>query len=56
MRLIDGRWVCRQCGAVLDVPTDRDPKVVIKAASGKPNVRVLMLGDTEVHRCEIEPT
>ncbi len=54
MRQHDGKWVCAHCGAELDVPKGAEPKVTIHAASGKPNVRVLMLDGKEIHRCEIK--
>ena len=53
MRQIDGRWVCVECGAVLDIASDENPKATIHAASGKPNVRVLVVDGKEVHRCEV---
>jgi hypothetical protein len=54
VRLDEGRWICKQCGAVLNVPAGRDPKVTIKGASGRPNVRILSIDGEEIHRCEIE--
>jgi hypothetical protein len=53
MRLHDGRYECAHCGAVLDIPLMNDPRVMIRAASGQPNVRVLFLDEREIHRCEI---
>ena len=53
MRQLDGRWVCVECGATIDVPNGKDPKPTIHAASGKPNMRVLMIDGKEVHRCEV---
>jgi hypothetical protein len=53
MRLRDGRYECAQCGAVLDVPLDDTPNVMIHAASGQPTMRVISVGYTELHRCEI---
>jgi hypothetical protein len=53
MRLRDGRYECAQCGAVLDVPMDETPNVMIHAASGRPNMHVISAGHTELHRCEI---
>jgi hypothetical protein len=54
MRHLDGKWLCAECGAVLHVADGDEPKVTIHAASGKPNVRVLMLRGVEIHRCEIK--
>ena len=53
MRQPDGHWVCVQCGAKLDVPRDVQPVVTIHGASGKPNIRVLKVGRSEIHRCEL---
>jgi hypothetical protein len=52
MRVQDGRYVCALCGAVLDLPMEATPKVMIKAASGQPTWRVLSVGRKEIHRCE----
>ena len=53
MRLVDGRYECAQCGAILDVPLVENPTVVMQAASGQPNVRVLRYRGREIHRCEV---
>jgi hypothetical protein len=55
MRLHDGRYECVLCGAVLEVPTDHEPLVVIKAAGGKPNIRVIVYEGKEVHACPMQP-
>jgi hypothetical protein len=53
MRLRDGRYKCALCGAILDLPLVENPTVVIRAASGEPNVRVLRYEGREIHRCAI---
>ena len=53
MRKRRGKWTCKQCGEVLDVPADRRPDVTIVAASGQPNVRILTVDGEELHRCVI---
>ena len=53
MRKRRGKWTCKQCGAVLDIPADRQPDVMIAAASGQPNVRILTIDGEEIHRCVI---
>lgn len=53
MRKRRGHWECKQCGAVVDVPAGRQPDVMIAAASGQPNVRILTIDGTEIHRCMI---
>ena len=53
MRKRRGLWTCRQCGAVLDIPAGRRPEVMIAAASGQPNVRILTIDGKEIHRCVI---
>jgi hypothetical protein len=54
MRLIDGRYQCLLCGAVLDIPTDSEPQVVIVAASGEPNMRTIVYEGVEIHRCAVQ--
>lgn len=54
VKLIDGSYVCAQCGEVLDLPKGEPPKVTIRAASGKPNVRVLTHDGKEIHRCTVK--
>jgi hypothetical protein len=53
VRRHDGRYECILCGAVLDLPTNKKPKVVIAAASGKPMMRTIVHNGTEIHRCPI---
>ncbi len=55
MRLRKGKYECELCEAVLDVPTDKKPKVVIAAASGKPMMRTIVYEGKEIHRCPIAP-
>ena len=53
MRLHDGRYECTLCGAVLEIPTDREPKVAIKATSGSRNMRTIIYEGKESHSCPI---
>jgi hypothetical protein len=53
MRKRRGKWTCKQCGVVLDVPDGRRPDVMIAGESGRPNVRILSVDGREIHRCEI---
>lgn len=53
MRIVNGRYECAYCGAQLDIPLIAEPRVMISAASGKPNVRTLTLDGNEIHSCEI---
>jgi hypothetical protein len=53
MRSHDEHYECAQCGAPLDIPEGATPSVMIRAASGEPNLRIILVGDTEVHRCVI---
>ena len=55
MRLRDGRYECSHCGHILDIPLIEKPRVVIRAMSGKPNVRSLELDGREIHSCVISP-
>jgi hypothetical protein len=54
VRLENGKYLCTLCGALLDIPTDRAPLVLIKAASGQPNVRAITLAGEELHRCRLD--
>jgi len=51
----DGRYECTLCGAVLDIPEDKVPLVLIAAASGEPNMRAIIVEGEEIHRCPIHP-
>ena len=53
VRLTKNNFECSLCGAPLDVPVDKAPSVVIVAASGKPNERIIVLDSLELHRCPI---
>jgi hypothetical protein len=53
MRLVDGRYECAHCGAAIEIDPDAQPIVVMHAASGQPNVRVITVEGHEVHRCEV---
>jgi hypothetical protein len=55
VRLHDGRYECTLCGAILDIPVDKEPSVVIKASSGAPNLRAIVYDGCEVHRCPVDP-
>jgi hypothetical protein len=54
VRLRDGKYECVHCGAVLEIPAGEGLHVVITAATGKPNVRVLMWNFEEIHRCDVD--
>jgi len=49
MIVIDGKYVCARCGVQIEVASGQRPLVVIKASGGKPNMRVVRLGDEELH-------
>jgi hypothetical protein len=53
LRTERGQWVCKQCGAHLEVPEGQRPDVMIAAASGQPNMRILSIDGREIHRCVI---
>jgi len=55
MLIQNGRHVCVLCGTEVDVPLDQRPLVLIKAASGKPNMRVISLNGKELHACPSNP-
>ena len=50
----DGTVECNICGATLDVPAGQVPRVTLVVdAAGKPSMRVVTLGNKEIHRCAI---
>lgn len=49
----DREYTCAHCGEVLDLPALADPQVVIRAATGRRNVRVLAFKGVEIHRCDV---
>jgi hypothetical protein len=51
LRQHDGKYLCVLCGAELDVPAGKEPSIVIKAASGSPNLRTIVCDGEEVHSC-----
>ena len=51
MRLRNGKRECVICGAHLDVPDGKQPDVMIVGASGKPNMRAVLVDGEEMHRC-----
>jgi hypothetical protein len=51
--MVNGRYECAQCGAVLDIDAANVPCVVFHAASGQPNMRVVKVNGRELHRCEV---
>jgi anti-sigma regulatory factor (Ser/Thr protein kinase) len=51
MHLVNGRYECRACGAMLDIPHDKPTKFTVETF-GTPGIRVLMSGCKEIHRCD----
>ena len=54
MRLDDAKYRCALCDEPLDVPLNAGVRVMIRATSGRPNIRVLSLDGREIHRCEVD--
>jgi anti-sigma regulatory factor (Ser/Thr protein kinase) len=52
MHLVNGKYQCRACGAVLDVPHDKPTKFNVETF-GTPAIRLLLSGGKEIHRCVI---
>ncbi len=42
---------CEHCGVGLDLPAGKSPTVTFVARGGEPNVRILTVDGSEVHRC-----
>jgi hypothetical protein len=54
VRIVDGKWHCRLCGAELDAGLDQHPRTMIVGASGRTNMRALSVGRREIHRCPFD--
>jgi anti-sigma regulatory factor (Ser/Thr protein kinase) len=52
MHLVNGKYQCRACGAVLDIPHDKPTKFSVETW-GTPAIRMLMSDGKEIHRCVI---
>jgi hypothetical protein len=52
---LDGKVLCKLCGAQLDIPKGETPKVTFHAVTGGPLTRVLKVATDEVHRCDVLP-
>ena len=50
---VDGKVVCKRCGAQLDIPEGRTPEVTFYAESGRPVIRVVKVDREEIHRCRL---
>jgi hypothetical protein len=48
-------WECTACGAVVAVPVDTTPLVVLVTVSGQARERVVTVDGAEVHRCRAQP-
>jgi hypothetical protein len=55
MILSNGKYLCVLCGEEIDITSEQRPLTLIKASSGKPNLRVIMLGGEELHACRPDP-
>lgn len=53
MKVRDGEYECRYCGAKLKLPVGARPDFVFTARGGEPNVRHIRVGTREIHRCEV---
>ena len=52
-RIDDGTYRCTICGTKVHVAFNDTPVDVLFGASGKPNERVVTVGNVEVHRCTV---
>jgi len=55
MQQVDGKVVCKLCGAQLDIPEGETLKVSFHGVTGGPLTRVLHVRTAEVHRCVVVP-
>jgi hypothetical protein len=52
----NGNYICSLCSTEVETTPDHRPLAMIKASSGEPNVRVIILDGKELHACLFEPT
>jgi hypothetical protein len=52
MHELNGTYTCALCGVRVEMAEDQLLTVIV-GASGKPNVRVLLVDGREVHRCNV---
>jgi hypothetical protein len=52
MHETNGTYTCALCGGGVEMDEDQMLTVIV-GASGKPNVRVLLVDGREVHRCAV---
>ena len=50
---LDGKVVCKRCGAPLHIPDGHRPEVTFLADSGRPVIRLLKVNGVEIHQCEV---
>jgi hypothetical protein len=53
MELLDGKYYCALCGAVLRIPLGAKLRVAMKASSGTPSVRTIIYDAVKVHACAL---
>lgn len=52
--LKEGRvYKCALCDAALDVPEGSEPRISIEGESSHPDVYLVTLNGTEIHRCPV---
>jgi len=51
----NGNYLCALCGAEIKIAPDERPVAMIKASSGEPDMRVVMVGDRVLHACPLDP-
>jgi hypothetical protein len=48
---VDGTTRCILCGEEVPDPVGKSTRTTIIGSSGQPNIRVVMVDGTEIHRC-----
>jgi hypothetical protein len=56
VRRHDGKYQCVLCGAVLDVPTGKEPVVANTTKTGSPGIRTITFDGNLIHSCPLNPT
>ena len=54
VRLVNGRYMCAQCGAFLDVDPETTKRLRFDLSSDHRLARIILVDGEELHRCVVE--
>jgi hypothetical protein len=53
LHLLDGKVVCKRCGAQLDIPDGHTAEVTFRTADGRRVFRVVKVDGEAIHECRV---